>query len=89
MKRKQVDGNHIIYGEWDAEGSEQFMVAYHPNGLHCTVFLCGGMDYGGGIEAIISDVSSKEVDAIINEVKYSYQARIVFEERFSDKEHRV
>ncbi len=46
--------DHIIYGEWDDTHGSQFLVHYHPNGIHCTIFLMGGCDYGGGITHVIS-----------------------------------
>lgn len=65
--KKEILGDHVIYGDWDAEGAIQMLVHYHPNGLHCTVFLLGGFDYGGGIESYHEGLSSKAVDALVEE----------------------
>jgi hypothetical protein len=70
MKEEIID-SHIIYGEWDGETSNQFMVYYHPNGINCIVFIMDGADYGGGISYWFKS-TSKIVDEIISQVsKYS------------------
>jgi hypothetical protein len=50
MKTEIVDGNHVIYGEWDDVLDYQFMVYILENGVDCIVFIMHGCDYGGGIQ---------------------------------------
>lgn len=61
-----MDDGHIIYGNWDDVMNDQFMVWYHPNGKHCSVFLFSGFDYGGGIDRCAEGLDANEVKAVIN-----------------------
>lgn len=63
---KIVLGEHIIYGTWSDVHDHQFMVYYHPNGVICTVFMFGGYDYGGGIDYYYENVSSSDIEEVIN-----------------------
>ena len=64
IEQKKVGNNHVIYGYWNAEEDNEFMVYYHPDGINCTVFMMMGMDYGGGISYYF-DCSKSSIDNII------------------------
>lgn len=49
MLKEKIIGDHVLYGEWDDCGGYQFLVYYHPNGIHAQVFMLAGTDYGGGV----------------------------------------
>ncbi|HQT19233.1 MAG TPA: hypothetical protein PLE48_14535 [Thiobacillus sp.] len=63
QKISKVTDDHVIYGDWDDTYENQVLVYYHPNGIHCTVFVLGGTDYGGGIVCMKEGARAHEVYA--------------------------
>lgn len=45
QKISKVIDDHVIYCDLDSTYENQVLVYYHPNGIHCTVFVLGGTDY--------------------------------------------
>lgn len=68
MKIQKVGNDHVIYGDWDDVIDDQFMIYYHPNEIHCIVFILSGFDYGGGINKIFeaTEQQSKEINKILD-----------------------
>lgn len=49
------------------EDRDNYVVEYHPNGLHCSVIeLCEGQNYTGSVRRAWEPVSSKELDVVID-----------------------
>lgn len=71
-KLHKIVGDHVIYGDWDDTYENQVLVYYHPNGVHCTVFVLGGYDYGGGIVCMKEDALANAVDAAWEESDSNY-----------------